>query len=49
MLLECTGIRHRQDCHCAAYGAPVDDTLKSAHYSGQTTNYYAATLEAAPV
>jgi hypothetical protein len=49
MLLECTGIRHRQDCHCAAYGPPVDDTLKSAHYSGQTTNYYAATLEAAPV
>jgi hypothetical protein len=30
-------------------GPPVDGTLESAHYGGQTTNHHAATLEAAPV
>jgi hypothetical protein len=48
-LLECTGTRRRHDCHCAAYGPPVDNTLKSARGGGRTTNHYAATLEAAPV
>jgi hypothetical protein len=49
MLLECAGTRRRHDCHCAAYGPLVDGTLESAHYGSQTTNHYAATLEAAPV
>jgi hypothetical protein len=49
MLLECTGTRRRHDCHCAAYGLPIDVTLESARGGGQTTNHYAATLEAAPV
>jgi hypothetical protein len=44
MLLECVGTRRCHDCHCAAYGPPVDGTLESAHYGGQTTNHYAATL-----
>jgi hypothetical protein len=29
--------------------APVNGTLESAHYGGQSTNRYTATLEAAPV
>jgi hypothetical protein len=33
-------------CHVRG---PVNDTLEPAHYSGRTTNRYAATLEAAPV
>jgi hypothetical protein len=49
MLLECTGTRRRHDCHCALYGAPVDDTLESAHGGSRTTNHYAAALETAPV
>jgi hypothetical protein len=49
MLLECAGTRRRHDCHCTAYGSPVDGTFESAHYGVQTTNYYTATLEAAPV
>jgi hypothetical protein len=49
MLLECTGTRRRHDCHCAAYGPPVDDTLESARGGGRTTNHYAVTLEATPV
>jgi hypothetical protein len=48
-LLECTRTRRRHDCHCAAYGPPVDGTLESARGGGRTTNHYAATLEAAPV
>jgi hypothetical protein len=49
MLLECMGTRRRHDCHCAAYGPPVDDTLESAHSDGRTTDHYTATLEIAPV
>jgi hypothetical protein len=48
-LLECTGTGRRHDRHCAAYGPPVDGTLEPARGGGRTTNYYAATLEAAPV
>jgi hypothetical protein len=49
MLLECAGPRRHHDCHCAAYGSPVDGTLESGHGSGRTTNHYATTLETAPV
>jgi hypothetical protein len=49
MLLESAGTRRRHDCHCAAYGRPVDGTLEPARGGGRTTNHYAATLEAAPV
>jgi hypothetical protein len=49
MLLEYTGTRRRHDHHCAAYGPTVDGTLEPARDGGQTTNHYAATLEAAPV
>jgi hypothetical protein len=49
ILLECTGTRRRHDCHCASYGPPVGDTLEPARGGGQTTNHYAATLEATPV
>jgi hypothetical protein len=31
------------------YGLPVNRTLELAHHDGQSTNYYTATLEAAPV
>jgi hypothetical protein len=48
-LLKCTGTGRRHARHCAAYGSPVDGTLKSARSSGRTTNHYATTLEAAPV
>jgi hypothetical protein len=48
-LLEGTGTGHRHDRHCAAYGPPVGGTLEPARGGGQTTNHYAATLEAAPV
>jgi hypothetical protein len=41
--------RHRHDGHCATYGLPVNVTLELAHHGGRSTNYYAATLEAAPV
>jgi hypothetical protein len=44
MLLGCTGTRRCHNRHCAAYGLPVDGTLKTTHYSGQPTNHYAATL-----
>jgi hypothetical protein len=49
MLLECTGTGRRHDCHCAAYGLPVDDTLELVCGGGRTTNHYAVTLEAIPV
>jgi hypothetical protein len=49
MLLECTGTRRRHDCHCTAYGRPVDGTPEPARRGGRTTNHYTATLEAAPV
>jgi hypothetical protein len=49
MLLECTRTGRRHDRHCTAYGCPVDGTLEPARGTGQTTNHYAATLEAAPV
>jgi hypothetical protein len=48
-LLGHTGTRRPPDRHCAAYGPPVNDTLESAHYGGQSTNHYTTTLEAAPV
>jgi hypothetical protein len=48
-LLGCTGTRHRHNGHCATYGLPVNSTLELAHHGGRSTNYYAATLEAAPV
>jgi hypothetical protein len=48
-LLGRAGTRHRHDGHCATYGLPVNDTLELAHHSGRSTNYYAATFEAAPV
>jgi hypothetical protein len=31
------------------YELPVNGTLELAHHGGRSTNYYAATLEAAPV
>jgi hypothetical protein len=31
------------------YELPVNGTLELAHHGGQSTNYYAATLEATPV
>jgi hypothetical protein len=34
-LLECTGTRRRHDCHCAAYGPPVDGTLESARMAAE--------------
>jgi hypothetical protein len=49
MLLECMGTRRRNDCHRAAYGPPVDGTLKSVCGDGRTTNHYTATLVTAPV
>jgi hypothetical protein len=49
MLLECTGTRRRHDCHCAAYGPPVDGTLEPARGGGRTANHCVATLEATPV
>jgi hypothetical protein len=49
MLLECTGTRRRHNCHCAAYGPPVDVTLESARGGGRMTNHYTATLETAPI
>jgi hypothetical protein len=48
-LLGRAGTKRRHDGHCATYEPPVNDTLESAHYGGQSTNHYAATLEAAPV
>jgi hypothetical protein len=45
MLLEHAGTRRRHDCHCAAYGPPVDGTLESGHGDGRTTNHYTATHE----
>jgi hypothetical protein len=39
-------LRQRPLCHVRA---PVNGTLKPAHYNGQSTNRYAAALEAAPV
>jgi hypothetical protein len=49
MLLECMGTTRRHDCHCAAYGPPIDGTLESTRGDGRTTNHYAATLETAPL
>jgi hypothetical protein len=49
MLLECTGAVRRHDRHYATYEPPVDSTLEPARGGGQTTNHYAAALEAAPV
>jgi hypothetical protein len=43
------GTRRRHDCHCAAYGSPVDGTLESARGDDRTTNHYATTLETAPI
>jgi hypothetical protein len=48
-LLGRTGTRHRHNSHCATYGLPVNGTLELAHHGGQSTNYYAASLETAPV
>jgi hypothetical protein len=48
-LLERAETRYCHDGHCATYGLPVNGTLELAHHGGQSTNYYAATLEAAPV
>jgi hypothetical protein len=45
MLLGHAGTRRRHDSHCVAYGPPVNGTLKSAHYGGQSTNHYTATLQ----
>jgi hypothetical protein len=47
-LLGCAGTRHHHNGHCATYESPVNGTLESAHYGGQSTNRYIATLEAAP-
>jgi hypothetical protein len=41
--------RHRHYGNCATYGSPINGALESAHYGGQSTNRYTATLEAAPV
>jgi hypothetical protein len=49
MLLGRAGTRHRHNGQCATYGLPVNSTLELAHHSGQSTNRYTATLEAAPV
>jgi hypothetical protein len=48
-LLGHAGTRRLHNSHCASYGSPVNCTLESAHYGGQSTNRYTATLEAAPV
>jgi hypothetical protein len=48
-LLEHTGTRHCHNGHCATYGLPADGTLELALPRRRSTNYYAATLEAAPV
>jgi hypothetical protein len=48
-LLGHTRTRRRHYGHCATYGSPVNDTLESTHYGGQSTNRYTTTLEAAPV
>jgi hypothetical protein len=48
-LLGRAGTRHRHDDHCTTCGLPVNGTLELARHGGQSTNYYAATLEAAPV
>jgi hypothetical protein len=47
--LERAETRHCHNDHCATYGLPVNDTLELAYHGGRSTNYYAATLEAAPV
>jgi hypothetical protein len=48
-LLGRAGTRRRHNGHCATYGPLVNGTLESAHYGGQSTKHYTATLEAAPV
>jgi hypothetical protein len=48
-LLGRAGTRRRHNGHCATYGLPVNGTLELAHHGGRSTNYRAATLEAAPV
>jgi hypothetical protein len=48
-LLEHTGTRHCHNGHCATYGLPADGTLELALSRHRSTNYYAATLEAALV
>jgi hypothetical protein len=48
-LLERAETRHCHNDHCATYALPVNGTLELAHHGGRSTNYYAATLEAAPV
>jgi hypothetical protein len=47
-LLGRTGTRHLHNGHCATYGL-LNGTLELAHHGGQSTNYCAAALEAAPV
>jgi hypothetical protein len=49
MLLGRAGTRHRHNSHCATCGLLVNGTLELAHHGGQSTNRYAAALEAAPV
>jgi hypothetical protein len=41
--------RHCHNGHCATYGLPANGTLELAPPRRRSTNYYAATLEAAPV
>jgi hypothetical protein len=48
-LLERTGTGRRRAHHCAAYGPPLTAPSNRPAGGGQTTNHYAATLEAAPV
>jgi hypothetical protein len=48
-LLQRAETRHCHNSQCATYGLPVNGALELAHHGGQSTNYYAATLEAAPV
>jgi hypothetical protein len=48
-LLQRAETSHCHNGHCATYGLPVNGALELAHHGGRSTNYYAATLEAAPV
>jgi hypothetical protein len=48
-LLGRTGTRPCHDDHCTTYGLPVNGTIELAHHGSRSTNYYAATLEAASV
>jgi hypothetical protein len=49
VLLEDTGTRRRHDHYCTTYGLPLTTPSSRLADGGRMTNYYDATLEAAPV